>query len=121
MTFAIGIPFFIHRLRLQTPPPQAINGQTFIGISQVRIEISSSLPYYQFVTQQGLLMGGIVNLASPIQGRYVKLTVFPKTGSGAGDPSTQVGVATDALFSVCGLIYGFFLSIIESPSLGEAF
>ena len=58
-----------------TPDDGTIDGKTFRRAESVKIEVTNSLPYFNFVAEKGIPHEQIVPLDNPVQARYARLTI----------------------------------------------
>ena len=53
-------------------------------VVRVKIEVTNSLPYFNYVTEKGIPPNQIVTLDSAVQARYAKLTVIAEAEKNPG-------------------------------------
>ena len=57
------------------PEPGAIDSKTFRGINKVKIEVTNSLPYFNFVDLKAPDLDKMIELKNPVQARYARITI----------------------------------------------
>lgn len=90
LQFDFGTIARLNRVKIDTPPNGDIDGKTFIGVESIKIEVTDSPPYFNYVATKGIPPERIVELDSAVQARYARMTIFPKKEN---DPATTaIGV-----------------------------
>ena len=54
-----------------------INGKTYRVATSVKIEVSMSLPFYNYVVERGIPPDNIVRFDKAVEARYARLTIVP--------------------------------------------
>ena len=70
----IGV-YRINRLRVETPPEGSFE-KNYREVESVTIEISNSLPFFNYITEKSPGIGGLIELDYAVETRYIRLGII---------------------------------------------
>ena len=72
-------------MRVETPPTGELDSGPFRGVEKFKIEMTNSMPYFDYVTEKGVDSDKKVKLDKAVEARYAKLSLTVIKSEGQAD------------------------------------